>query len=204
MTISGAETGGTSAPRPAADPGSTYLLDRAVTAIDRLTVVVPDFPSAGIMFRDLTPVFADASGFRAVVDAIAASFAGTFDAVAGVEARGFLLAAAVGYATGTGVVTIRKAGKLPRAVHRESYDLEYGQAALEIHRSDLPAGSRVLVLDDVLATGGTLVAACALLDKAGATVVGCGVVLELGGLGGREKLAGRTVHALEIVAPAPR
>jgi adenine phosphoribosyltransferase len=137
--------------------------------------------------------------FRAVVDALAGSFEGTFDAVAGVEARGFLLAAAVAYATGTGVVTIRKAGKLPRAVLRESYDLEYGQAALEIHRSDLPAGARVLVLDDVLATGGTLVAACALLERAGATVVGCGVVLELGGLGGRRVLSGRTVRALDIV-----
>lgn len=204
MTISGTGAGGTSTPGTVGGPEAPEILDRAVDAIDRLTAVVPDFPSAGIMFRDLTPVFADAEGFRAVVDAIAHSFAGTFDAVAGVEARGFLLAAAVAYATGTGVVTIRKAGKLPRAVHRESYDLEYGHAALEIHQSDLPAGSRVLVLDDVLATGGTLVAACALLEKAGAAVVGCAVVLELGDLGGREKLAGRTVRALEFVPPTPR
>ncbi|OUM44436.1 adenine phosphoribosyltransferase [Arthrobacter sedimenti] len=167
--------------------------------IDRLCAVVPDFPSPGILFRDLTPVFSDASAFRTVVDAVAAPFAGSFDAVAGVEARGFLLAAAVAYATGTGVVTVRKAGKLPRAVFRESYDLEYGQASLEIHQSDLPAGARVLVLDDVLATGGTLVAACALLERAGAKVAGCGVVLELGDLGGRASLAGRHVSALETV-----
>lgn len=171
----------------------------APSALADLTAVVVDFPSPGIMFRDLTPVFSDAHAFRAVVDAISEPFAGTFDAVAGVEARGFLLAAAVAYATGTGVVTIRKAGKLPREVFQESYDLEYGRAALEIHRSDLPAGARVLVLDDVLATGGTLAAACALLERAGSEVVGCAVVLELGDFDGRRVLAGRRVHALDIV-----
>ncbi|MHA7281259.1 adenine phosphoribosyltransferase [Arthrobacter sp. MDT2-2] len=193
--MSGADAGRT----PAAGAGAPGLASDAREAIDRLCTVVPDFPSPGIMFRDLTPVFSDASAFRTVVDALAAPFAGSFDAVAGVEARGFLLAAAVAYATGTGVVTVRKAGKLPRAVFRESYDLEYGQAALEIHQSDLPAGARVLVLDDVLATGGTLVAACALLERAGAVVAGCGVVLELGDLGGRASLAGRHVAALETV-----
>ncbi|AUZ86967.1 adenine phosphoribosyltransferase [Arthrobacter sp. MDT1-48-3] len=193
--MSGADAGET----PARAPGTAGLAADAREAIDRLSAVVPDFPSPGILFRDLTPVFSDARAFRTVVDAVSAPFAGSFDAVAGVEARGFLLAAAVAYATGTGVVTVRKAGKLPRAVYRESYDLEYGQAALEIHQSDLPAGARVLVLDDVLATGGTLVAACALLEKAGAVVVGCGVVLELGDLDGRTSLAGRTVHALETV-----
>ncbi|WP_247829158.1 adenine phosphoribosyltransferase [Arthrobacter antioxidans] len=184
---------------PATVPSTSGLAAQAREAVDRLCAVVPDFPSPGIMFRDLTPVFSDAEGFRAVVDALAEAFAGQFDAVAGVEARGFLLAAAVGYATGTGVVTIRKAGKLPRAVYRESYDLEYGQASLEIHRSDLPAGTRVLLLDDVLATGGTLVAAGALLEQAGAVVVGCGVVLELADLPGRDALAGRRVHAIETV-----
>jgi len=195
VTISGADAGST--PGTTAEPAGPAA--DAAGAIDRLCAVVPDFPSPGIMFRDLTPVFSDAEAFRTVVDAVSAPFAGTFDAVAGVEARGFLLAAAVAYATGTGVVTVRKAGKLPRAVYSESYDLEYGQATLEIHQSDLPAGARVLVLDDVLATGGTLVAACALLERAGAAVVGCGVVLELGGLGGRDTLAGRTVHALKTV-----
>ncbi len=195
MTISGADAGST----PGTTAGPAGPAADAAGAIDRLCAVVPDFPSPGIMFRDLTPVFSDAAAFRTVVDAVSAPFAGTFDAVAGVEARGFLLAAAVAYATGTGVVTVRKAGKLPRAVYSESYDLEYGQATLEIHQSDLPAGARVLVLDDVLATGGTLVAACALLERAGAVVVGCGVVLELGELGGRDTLAGRAVHALKTV-----
>ena len=173
-------------------------------SVVRLTVVVHDFPKPGIAFQDLTPVFADASAFRRVVDAISSPFAGTFDVIAGVEARGFLLAAAVAYATGTGVVAVRKAGKLPRAVIRESYDLEYGQAALEIHEADLAPGTRVLVLDDVLATGGTLTAACALLERAGAVVVGCGVVLELAELHGRAGLAGRTVHAVHRVGPLPR
>jgi adenine phosphoribosyltransferase len=195
VTISGADAGGT----PATAAGPTGLAADATDAIDRLCAVVPDFPSPGIVFRDLTPVFSDARAFRAVVDAVAEPFAGSFDAVAGVEARGFLLAAAVAYATGTGVVTVRKAGKLPRAVYSASYDLEYGQATLELHQSDLPAGARVLVLDDVLATGGTLVAACALLEQAGAVVAGCGVVLELGDLGGRASLAGRNVHALKTV-----
>lgn len=184
---------------PAQAAGASGLAVQARETVDRLCAVVPDFPSPGIMFRDLTPVFSDAQGFRVVVDALAEAFAGQFDAVAGVEARGFLLAAAVGYATGTGVVTVRKAGKLPRAVYRESYDLEYGQASLEIHQSDLPAGTRVLLLDDVLATGGTLVAAGALLEQAGAVVVGCGVVLELADLPGRDALAGRRVHAIETV-----
>lgn len=194
------DTGTTPAHRPDHDDTS----EPAADAIGRLVAVVPDFPSPGIAFQDLTPVFADAVAFRTVVDAIAAPFAGTFDVVAGVEARGFLLAAAVAYATGTGVLTVRKAGKLPRAVFTEAYDLEYGQAALEIHQEDLPSGTRVLVLDDVLATGGTLTAACALLEKAEAVVVGCGVVLELDELGGRSGLSGRTVHALHSVGSASR
>lgn len=177
----------------------TDVLADAREEIDRLCAVVPDFPSPGIVFRDLTPVFSDGPAFRRVVDAVSEPFAGSFDAVAGVEARGFLLAAAVAYATGTGVLAVRKAGKLPREVIRESYDLEYGSATLEIHRSDLRPGTRVLVLDDVLATGGTLAAACALLEKAGAEVVGCGVVLELADLAGRRKLRDRPVHALETV-----
>lgn len=206
MNISGSGVSGTSGAggTQAAGAGVSGLVAEARDAIDRLCVVVPDFPSPGIMFRDLTPVLSDARAFRAVIDAISEPFAGQFDAVVGIEARGFLLAAAVAYATGTGVVAVRKAGKLPRAVYRESYDLEYGQAVLEIHRSDLPEGARVLVLDDVLATGGTLGAACALLDRAGAAVVGCGVVLELGDLGGRGKLAGRNVRALETVGHPPR
>jgi len=160
-----------------------------------LLLTVPDFPEPGILFRDLTPVLADGPALRAVVDDLVAA-GGPVDAVAGVEARGFLLAAAAAYASGVGTLAVRKAGKLPGEVLRESYDLEYGQAAIELHPGQLPAGSRVLLLDDVLATGGTLEAAARLLERAGYEVAGIGVVLEIAGLGGRARLAGRDVHAI--------
>ncbi len=164
--------------------------------VERLCATVPDYPQVGIVFKDLTPVFADGAALKQVVDAIVRPFAGQFDAVAGVEARGFLLAAAAAYATGTGVITIRKAGKLPRVVYSESYALEYGEATLELHREDVPAGTRVLILDDVLATGGTLGAAAALLERTGAVVAGFGVVLEIDALPGRVNLAGSDIVSL--------
>jgi adenine phosphoribosyltransferase len=164
--------------------------------ITSLCVTVPDYPKPGISFKDLTPVFANPTAFRAVVDSLVEPFRGQFDAVAGVEARGFLLAAAAAYATNTGVVTVRKAGKLPRAVFAEDYALEYGTATLELHTSDLPAGSRVLILDDVLATGGTLGAATRLFERCGIHVAGVGVVMELGELRGRSALTGHRVRSL--------
>ncbi|WP_104091515.1 adenine phosphoribosyltransferase [Arthrobacter sp. GMC3] len=164
--------------------------------VEGLCATIEDYPSKGIVFKDLTPVFADGPALRQVVDSLVAPFAGKFDAVAGVEARGFLLAAAAAYATGTGVITVRKAGKLPRAVFSESYALEYGEATLELHQGDVPPGTRVLILDDVLATGGTLGAAAALLERTGAVVAGIGVVLEIGALPGRSNLAGREVVSL--------
>ncbi|RAN69417.1 adenine phosphoribosyltransferase [Bacillus sp. SRB_336] len=164
--------------------------------VERLCATVPDYPEIGIVFKDLTPVFADGAALRQVVDSIVGAYAGKFDAVAGVEARGFLLAAAAAYATGTGVITIRKAGKLPRPVFAENYALEYGRATLELHRDDIPSGTRVLILDDVLATGGTLGAAAALLERAGAVVAGVGVVLEIDALAGRTNLPGREVVSL--------
>ncbi|NYE93821.1 adenine phosphoribosyltransferase [Psychromicrobium silvestre] len=162
----------------------------------RLCATVPDYPKPGIVFRDLTPVFADGPALRAIVNALVEPFAGQFDAVAGIEARGFLLAAAAAYATGTGVVTVRKAGKLPRPVFTEKYELEYGESALELHQDDLQAGSRVLVLDDVLATGGTLAAASRLFAQAQVHIVGYGVVLELSELHGRSALPGHRVRSL--------
>ena len=171
----------------------------ATEALTRLTAVVPDFPTAGIVFRDLTPVFADADGLRAVIDELIAPFAGTFDAVAGVEARGFVLAAAAAVVAGTGVVMIRKAGKLPRATHQREYALEYGTATLELHTDELPAGTRVLLIDDVLATGGTLEASLSLLTAAGLVAAGVSVVLELEALGGRARLGGLPFHALQQV-----
>jgi adenine phosphoribosyltransferase len=164
--------------------------------IASLCATVPDYPKPGIVFKDLTPVFADGAALKAIVDALVAPFLGQFDAVAGVEARGFLLAAAAAYATDTGVVTVRKAGKLPRAVVSEDYALEYGTATLELHTSDLAPGARVLILDDVLATGGTLGAAARLFERCGVEVAGVGVVMELDGLGGRSALSGHHVHSL--------
>jgi adenine phosphoribosyltransferase len=167
--------------------------------IERLCATIVDYPEPGIVFKDLTPVFADGPALHAVVQALVEPFAGQFDAVAGVEARGFLLAAAAAYATGTGVITVRKAGKLPRAVFTESYTLEYGEAALEIHQGDVPAGTRVLILDDVLATGGTLAAAARLFERSDVTVAGIGVVLELEDLPGRDALPGYDVRSLMTV-----
>lgn len=164
--------------------------------ISSLCATIPDYPKPGIVFKDLTPVFADGAALKAVVNALVDPFRGQFDAVAGVEARGFLLAAAAAYATDTGVITVRKAGKLPREVVSEDYALEYGNATLELHTTDLAPGSRVLILDDVLATGGTLGAAVRLFERCGVEVAGVGVVLELGGLGGRSALGGHRVSSL--------
>ncbi|GAA3901173.1 adenine phosphoribosyltransferase [Actinoplanes auranticolor] len=161
---------------------------------------VPDFPKPGIVFKDLMPLFADGTVFRQVIDGIVAHHGtGSFDVVAGVEARGFVVAAAIAYATGKGVVPVRKAGKLPRKTYSASYALEYGEATLEVHEDAFVAGERVLVVDDVLATGGTAGAALDLVERAGGTVSGFTVLMELGFLDGRKRLAPRTVHALLTV-----
>jgi adenine phosphoribosyltransferase len=179
--------------------GVTVASTPATEALRHLTAVVPDFPTPGIVFRDLTPVFADAAALRAVIDELIAPFAGTFDAIAGVEARGFVLAAAAAIVAGTGVVMIRKAGKLPRATLGRDYSLEYGTATLELHAHELPAGARVLLIDDVLATGGTLEASLGLLADAGLVTAGVSVVLELGELAGRARLGTAPFHALQQV-----
>ena len=162
---------------------STTLAD----LVRSTTTLTPDFPKPGILFRDLSPLFADADAFRAVIDALAAPFAGRFDLVAGAEARGFVLAAGMAIATQTGALPVRKAGKLPPPVLAESYDLEYGTATLELVEN-LVEPARVLLIDDVLATGGTLTAARRLLERAGHEVVGIAVVIELPELGGRAAL----------------
>lgn len=158
---------------------------------------VPDFPEPGVLFRDIGPVLADGDAFAAVVSALAEGR--SFDAVAGVEARGFLLGAAVARAFGTGVIGLRKPGKLPAVADRVEYALEYGSAALELPSETLGAGQRVLVVDDVLATGGTIGAACSLVRRSGAEVVGTSVVLELTALGGRARVPGEEVRALFAV-----
>jgi len=164
------------------------------------SVDVPDFPKPGVVFKDLMPLFADGVVFRRVIDAIVAHHgAGSFDVVAGVEARGFVLAAAVAYAAGVGLVPLRKQGKLPGATMAASYALEYGEATLEVHSDAFGPGDRVLVIDDVLATGGTAGAALALVEQAGADVVGFSCVLELAFLKGRDRLGQREIHALSII-----
>ena len=167
--------------------------------ITRLVRTVPDFPEPGILFRDLTPVLADAEGLRAVIDDLIAPFAGRFDCIAGIEARGFLLAAAAAYATGTGVIAVRKAGKLPGEILSETYELEYGRAQLDLSEGVLAAGERVLMLDDVLATGGTAAATARLLTRAGCAVVGLGVVMELEALSGRGAITDIETHSLIVV-----
>ncbi|MFB2554968.1 adenine phosphoribosyltransferase [Herbiconiux liangxiaofengii] len=155
-----------------------------VDAIRSGMTETPDFPEPGILFRDLSGLFADASALRVVAEALVEGF-GEIDAVAGVEARGFVLGAAAAVATGHGMLAVRKAGKLPGAVLNESYALEYGSASLEVHPDTLPNGARVVIVDDVLATGGTLAATIRLMQRAGWEVVGVAVVIELDDLGGR-------------------
>jgi adenine phosphoribosyltransferase len=158
---------------------------------------VPDFPTPGILFKDLTPLLADGPLFGEVGRAIADRHAAAgFDVVAGVEARGFLFAGAVAIASGTGVVPIRKAGKLPWRTVSAAYELEYGEAVVEVHEDAFADHKRVLLVDDVLATGGTLAAAADLIGRAGGQLVGVSVVVELTALRGRDALADLDVQAV--------
>ena len=164
---------------------------------------VEDFPQPGVTFKDVSPLLADVAAFAFVVDALAAagrddSGRAVVDKVAGVEARGFLFAAPVAMALGVGLVPVRKAGKLPGATHQASYALEYGRSTLEVRRDAFTPGDRVLLVDDVLATGGTLEASGRLIAEAGAALAAIGVLIELGFLQGRAKLAGVPLTALTI------
>ena len=160
------------------------MTSEALARAESLIATIPDFPSPGVLFRDITPLLADAAALRTVVDAVIAPFAGGFDVVAGVEARGFMLAGAVAIAAGVGMAPIRKAGKLPRPAASVSYALEYGTAQIEMI-DDLPRGTRVLLVDDILATGGTLRAGRELLTRLGHDPVGTAVLMELTELDGR-------------------
>jgi adenine phosphoribosyltransferase len=158
---------------------------------------IPDYPKPGVVFRDITPLLAAPDVFAATVDALAAPFEGEHvDKVIGVEARGFVFAAPVAYRHGAGFVPVRKPGKLPWQIEREEYELEYGTDLLEIHRDAVHEGERVLIVDDVIATGGTASAAARLTERLGGTVVGLAFVLEIGFLHGRDQLPGRRVHAV--------
>lgn len=158
---------------------------------------VADFPRPGVDFKDITPLFADPDAFRFAVDALADHVAGDqIDLVVAVEARGFITAAPVAYRLGAGIVMVRKAGKLPRTVESTVYALEYGEDTLEVHADQIPSGARVLIIDDVLATGGTAAAAVELVERLGGHVVGLGFLIELMFLHGRDRLAGRDVTTL--------
>ena len=160
---------------------------------------VPDFPKPGILFRDITGVLADAALFGRVVEAMAAPFFnGSVTHVAAIESRGFILGAPVALALGAGFIPLRKPGKLPSAVERVEYALEYGSDALEVLHGAFGAGHRVLIVDDVLATGGTAKAACDLVVKLGAELEGCSFLLELAALGGRARL--ESVRAASLIA----
>ncbi len=150
---------------------------------------VPDFPKPGILFRDITPLLADKKAFATAVDALAEPFVGfNVDYVAAVEARGFIFGSAVAKALKVGFIPIRKQGKLPYKAESVTYDLEYGTDTLEIHSDAVKPGSRVLMVDDLLATGGTMAAACRLMEKLGAEISGLSFLIELTDLAGREKL----------------
>ncbi len=158
---------------------------------------VPDFPEAGVVFRDITPLLADGAALRLAARQLVAPFAGeAIAAVAGAEARGFIFASLAASQLQAGFVPLRKAGKLPRQTLAVRYDLEYGQAELEAHADAIARGERVLVVDDVLATGGTAAASCELIERLGGQVVACAFVIELPALAGRARLAGRRVHTL--------
>lgn len=164
---------------------------------------VPDFPSPGVVFKDITPLLADGPAFGEVIRGLAgrhtASSSAPVDLIAGVEARGFIIGAALAHELGVGFVPVRKVGKLPGETVQRTYDLEYGTATIEIQADAVSARQRVLLVDDVLATGGTAIAAWDLLEACGASVVEFEVIVDLAFLGGRAALGDRAVHALHVV-----
>lgn len=158
---------------------------------------IPDFPKAGIQFKDITPVLADARLFASSIELLTDGHdVGSIDAVVGIDARGFIFAAAAALRLQAGFVPIRKRGKLPYLTHEQDYDLEYGKATVAVHVDALKPGSRVLLIDDLLATGGTAAAAAALMEKLGAEIKEIAFLIELGFLKGREKLTGYTVRSV--------
>ena len=159
---------------------------------------VPDYPQPGVVFKDITPLLADGAALKAVVSALASGH-GPVDKVVGIEARGFILAASAACELGSGFVPVRKQGRLPGPTYAQSYELEYGTATVEVHQDAFRPGERVLIIDDVLATGGTAQATASLVRRAGADIVGVAVIMELTFLGGRAKLSGEPLRALVTV-----
>lgn len=170
-----------------------------LSEIERAIRTVPDFPKAGIQFKDITPVLADARLFSGSIDLLTNGFKpGMVDAVVGIDARGFIFAAAAALKLKAGFVPIRKKGKLPYRTHEQAYDLEYGTATIAVHVDALKPGSRVLLIDDLLATGGTAAAAAVLVQKLGAQILEISFLIELAFLKGREKLKGYPVRSLVV------
>jgi adenine phosphoribosyltransferase len=171
----------------------------AVADIERAIRNIPDFPKPGIQFKDITPVLADAQLFSGSIDLLTESFKpGSIDAVVGIDARGFIFAAAAALKLQAGFVPIRKKGKLPYQTHEQQYDLEYGAATVAVHVDALKPGSRVLLIDDLLATGGTAAAAAALVKRLGAQIEEIAFLIELGFLGGRQRLKDFPVRSLIV------
>jgi adenine phosphoribosyltransferase len=181
---------------PAAELAAELAAEAALASLISARIRdVADYPQPGVIFKDITPLLADAPAFAQIVTGLAAGHAGV-DKVAGIEARGFILAAPVACSLGAGFVPIRKQGKLPGPAFAQSYELEYGSATIEVHQDAFEPGDRVLIIDDVLATGGTAAASAELVRRCGATVEAIVVLLELGFLDGRSKLPGLPVRAL--------
>jgi adenine phosphoribosyltransferase len=159
--------------------------------MDLLTFIrdIPDFPKPGIIFKDITPLLNNPEAFKAAIDQLASRYAGKrIDKIVGIEARGFIFAGALAYRLGTGMVPVRKKGKLPYKTLSETYELEYGTDTMEIHEDAIKPGDRVLVLDDLIATGGTLAATCRLVEKLGGSIVEVAILIELSFLNGRAKV----------------
>lgn len=186
-------------PAPVTETGAATGSAANRALISGLIRDVPDFPKPGVVFKDITPLLGDAGGFAASIEEIVAAAPRDVDFVVGMEARGFIFAAPVALRLGAGFVPVRKPGKLPGDVLSESFALEYGEEVLNIHADAIKPGARVLVVDDVLATGGTVAATANLLKHFGADLVSVAVVLELSFLGGRQRLAGNGIDSLHPV-----
>lgn len=180
-------------------PASVLPAELTRLVVDNLREV-PDFPEPGVLFRDITPLLANGPAFAAFINGLAAHYRGRVNAVAGLESRGFILAAPLAVHLGIGMITVRKGGKLPGPVVGVDYELEYGTARMEIRPETVVPGQRVLVIDDVLATGGTASASIELIEQAGASVEAICMLLELAGLGGRDKLPGREIDSVVTFA----